>query len=147
MDRDELLKLDNQLCFTIYACSKEIIRIYRPFLAELGLTYTQYVVLLVLWEKDDINLKELGERLYLDSGTLTPLLKKMEAAGLLFRQRSQEDERHIFIRLTEQGQELKKAAYETLQKAFCNMPISVEEAISLRGQLKTLLNRLPSVHR
>ncbi|MBC9786183.1 MarR family transcriptional regulator [Heliobacterium chlorum] len=145
MDRDELLKLDNQLCFTIYACSREIIRIYRPFLAELGLTYTQYVVLLVLWEKDDITLKELGEHLYLDSGTLTPLLKKMEAAGLLFRQRSHDDERHIFIRLTEQGKELKNAAYETLQKAFCNMPISMEEASSIREQLKSLLHRLPSV--
>ena len=83
MDKDDLLKLDNQLCFAIYACAKEITSIYRPFLEELGLTYTQYIALLALWEQDDITLKKLGERLFLDSGTLTPLAKQMEAAGLI----------------------------------------------------------------
>jgi len=116
MNRDELLKLDNQLCFTIYACSREVIRLYRPFLAELGITYTQYVALLVLWEKESLTLKELGEKLFLDSGTLTPLLKKMEAANLLVRQRSQQDERTICIRLTEQGKSLKNKAYENLSR-------------------------------
>lgn len=144
MDKESLLKLDNQLCFAIYACAKEITGVYRPFLEELGLTYTQYITLLALWEQDDIGLKTLGERLHLDSGTLTPLLKKMEAAGLLYRQRSQEDERNLRIRLTEKGRQLKEAAYEIPQKVFCASHLSIEEAIGLRKQLQELLATLAS---
>ncbi|MEG6584756.1 MarR family winged helix-turn-helix transcriptional regulator [Dendrosporobacter sp. 1207_IL3150] len=144
MDKDEMLKLDNQLCFAIYACSKEITRIYRPFLEELGITYTQYITLLVLWETPEITLKELGERLYLDSGTLTPLLKKMETAGLISRQRSKEDERSLIVKLTDKGKELKKQAYDIPQKAFCSTQMSIDEAISLREQIHKVLNRLPS---
>lgn len=142
MNRDELLKLDNQLCFTIYACSREVIRLYRPFLAELGITYTQYVALLVLWEKESLTLKELGEKLFLDSGTLTPLLKKMEAANLLVRQRSQNDERTICIRLTEQGKSLKNKAYEIPEKVFCSAQLDVQEVMGLRDQLKKILNKI-----
>ena len=87
MDKSAMLELDNQLCFALYACAREVTKLYRPFLDELGLTYTQYVTLLALWEKDEVPVKELGRRLYLDSGTLTPLLKKLEAMGLLRRER------------------------------------------------------------
>lgn len=142
MSKDELLKLDNQLCFTIYACSREVIRLYRPFLAELGITYTQYVALLVLWEKESITLKELGEKLFLDSGTLTPLLKKMEAANLLVRQRSQKDERTICISLTKQGKSLKNQAYEIPEKVICSARLDLKEVIDLREKLKKLLNKI-----
>ncbi|MBP2650536.1 MAG: MarR family transcriptional regulator [Firmicutes bacterium] len=142
MDKDSLLKLDNQLCFAVYACAKEITGLYRPILDTLGLTYTQYITLLVLWEKDDVTLKELGERLLLNSGTLTPLLKKMEAAGILFRERSKDDERNLRIRLTDKGRELKKAAYEIPEKVFCASHLTMEEATLLRNKLKELLTRL-----
>ncbi len=142
MDKDSLLTLDNQLCFTIYACAKEITGLYRPWLETLGLTYTQYITLLVLWENDAITLKELGERLFLDSGTLTPLLKKMEAAGLLYRLRSKEDERTLRIRLTAQGRELKKEAYEVAEKVFDASQLSVEEARLIQNQMNGLLIRL-----
>src|SRR5579875_3340210 len=107
MDINQLLKLENQLCFTVYACSREIIRMYRPMLDKLGITYPQYLVLLVLWEMDELTVSQLGERLYLDSGTLTPLLKRMESMGLITRRRSETDERKVYIYLTEQGQDLK----------------------------------------
>jgi DNA-binding MarR family transcriptional regulator len=106
----ERLKLDNQICFAFYVCSKEIIKKYRPLLAPLGLTYTGYITLLALWEKDNIPVKALGERLYLDSGTLTPLLKKLEVQGLINRTRSDKDERQVFVSLTEAGRELQRKA-------------------------------------
>ncbi len=140
--KDELLKLDNQLCFAIYACSKEIIRLYRPFLEKLGITYTQYITLLALWEKDDITVKELGQRLYLDSGTLTPLLKKMEENGFIIRQRSSEDERKVVIKLTEKAIDLKKQALSIPQAVFCNTGLSPEEAVQLREEITKLLNRV-----
>lgn len=141
-ENESLLKLDNQLCFTIYACAKEITGLYRPWLDALGLTYTQYIALLALWEKDDITLKELGEKLFLDSGTLTPLLKKMEAAGLLYRLRSKEDERTLRIRLTSKGKELKKTACQVPQKVFGVSQLSLEEAAVLQNQLRQLLTKL-----
>lgn len=142
MDKDSLLKLDNQLCFAIYACAKEITGLYRSFLETLGLTYTQYITLLALWETDDITLKELGERLYLDSGTLTPVLKKMEAAGLLYRKRSKDDERNLRIKLTDKGRELKQSAYEIPEKVLCASHLSLEEAMLLRKQLRELTANL-----
>ncbi len=110
MSSKDYLKLDNQLCFAVYACSKEIIRLYRPFLDKLGITYTQYITLLVLWETNPIPLKELCNRLYLDSGTMTPVVKTMEKNGLLTRNRTEKDERQISISLTEQGHNLKEQA-------------------------------------
>ena len=98
---DSALLLDNQLCFALYSTSLAMTKLYKPLLEELGLTYPQYLVMLVLWEQDDVAVSELGSRLYLDSGTLTPLLKRMEAAGLLARSRSAEDERRVNIALTE----------------------------------------------
>lgn len=142
MINDDILKLDNQLCFAIYACSKEITRLYRPFLEQFGLTYTQYITLLALWEKDDITVKELGERLYLDSGTLTPLLKKMEENKLLVRQRSSEDERKVIIKLTEKARELKKDILSVPSKILCSTGLSPEEAVELRESINKLLKTI-----
>jgi len=136
------LKIDNQICFALYACSKEIIKQYKPLLEPLGLTYTQYIVLLVLWEKDNITVKELGGSLYLDSGTLTPLLKKLEAQGLIERIRSMGDERNVYIKLTEQGIALKDQALKIPEKMFCNTGLSFDEAISIHQQLQSLLKKL-----
>ena len=142
MNRDEMLKLDNQLCFVLYACSREIIRLCRPVLAELGITYTQYVVLMALWEQEVVTLKELGGRLYLDSGTLTPLLKKMEAAGLITRMRCPEDERNIRILLTLQGRDLKHSAYRIPEKILSMTQITPEDVRHLKGQLNQLLQKI-----
>ena len=104
----EQLKLDKQLCFPLYAAAKEVVRKYKPFLDELDLTYTQYITMMVLWENESMNVKELGSKLYLDSGTLTPLLKKLEAKGYITRCRCKEDERNLIIQITEKGEELKE---------------------------------------
>ncbi len=109
MEKD-LLKLDAQLCFPLYACSREIIKRYRPFLEPLQLTYTKYIVMLVLWEEDGIGLKDIGERLFLDSGTLTPLLKSLEGQRLITRARDPRDERSVIINLTKEGKDLKAKA-------------------------------------
>ena len=106
----DTLKLENQLCFPLYACSREMIRLYKPFLDELELTYTQYITMMVLWEKQAVTVKELGHSLYLDSGTLTPLLKKLESRGLVSRTRSPSDERNLIISLTDAGDALKEKA-------------------------------------
>ena len=106
----EQLKLENQLCFPLYAAAKEMVRKYKSYLDELDLTYTQYITMLVLWEEENLNVKELGSRLYLDSGTLTPLLKKLEAKGYITRERCKEDERNLIIHITEKGDALKEQA-------------------------------------
>lgn len=131
---DEALRLDNQLCFPLYAASRMIIRLYRPALDPLGLTYTQYITLLALWERDDETVTQLGERLYLDSGTLTPLLKKLEIGGLVTRQRSTEDERTVRILLTKRGRALKKRAAE--------VPFTVASCINLPERDARELHRL-----
>lgn len=110
MDSYDCLKLENQLCFPLYACSKEIVRRYKPYLDELDLTYTQYITMMVLWEKKQTNVKELGECLYLDSGTLTPVLKKLEQKGYLTRHRSEEDERNLVVTITDAGEKLREEA-------------------------------------
>lgn len=109
---NEFLKLENQLCFSVYATSRAITKLYRPFLSELGITYPQYLVMLVLWEKENITLKDLGNKLYLDSGTLTPLLKRLESMGYLKRERSSEDERLLCVSITDKGNELKQKALD-----------------------------------
>ncbi len=109
-DSDELLRLDNQLCFPLYAAARKMIGIYRPILKPLGITYTQYIAFMVLWEQDDISVGELGARLHLDNGTLTPLLKKMEASGYITRERRRDDERSVSIRLTQKGRDMKEKA-------------------------------------
>lgn len=138
----DLLKLGNQLCFPLYACSKEIIRKYKPFLDPLGLTYTQYIALMALWEEDNLTVKALGERLYLDSGTLTPLLKKMEGQKLIKRIRSSEDERNVYIKLTEDGNLLKdKAAAVPEQIGRC-FSLSSEEVLFLHQTLHKILKQI-----
>ncbi|HEX9059983.1 MAG TPA: MarR family transcriptional regulator [Clostridia bacterium] len=142
MNTDELLKLDNQLCFAVYACSREIIKLYRPHLEKLGLTYTQYITMLVLWETPSITAKDLGDKLYLDSGTLTPLLKKLEGMGLVERKRSAEDERNLIVSLTGKGLELKEAAREIPLKVACSIELSSHEGIFLRETLKELTKKI-----
>ena len=131
---DELLKLDNQLCFPLYAASKEIIRRYKPVLDKLDITYTQYLVLLVLWEQDNVLVKDLGSRLYLDSGTLTPLLKKLESKGYIVRNKGQDDEREVYISLTELGHSIKKEAY--------NVPMTIGSCVKLSKEEATMLYTL-----
>lgn len=107
---DQQFKLDSHLCFSLYACSRAIFRMYRPMLDELNLTYPQYLVLLVLWDQQESSIKELSQMLSLDSGTLTPMLKRMESSGLLERSRSKEDERIVTVRITDRGRELQQSA-------------------------------------
>lgn len=132
------LKLENQLCFPLYACSRHIIKLYKPFLDPLGITYTQYITLMALWENDNITVKELGKLLLLDSGTLTPVLKKLEAQGIVTRQRCTHDERNVYIRLTDKGKELKEEAV--------SIPDNMKSCISLSGEeienLQSLLYKL-----
>ncbi|MBO7748813.1 MarR family transcriptional regulator [Paenibacillus sp. MWE-103] len=138
MDKSAMLELDNQLCFALYACAREVTKLYRPFLDELGLTYTQYVTLLALWEKDEVPVKELGRRLYLDSGTLTPLLKKLEAMGLLRRERDPQDERSVIVRLTGDGRALKERATDIPERVFCQTSLTPDGIVALREQLRKL---------
>jgi DNA-binding MarR family transcriptional regulator len=136
------LKLENQLCFAVYACAREITKLYHPLLKELGLTYTQYVTLLALWEQDQVTVKQLGIRLYLDSGTLTPLLKKLETMGLITRIRDKKDERSVIIALTQQGVQLKIKALDIPEKLFCQAGVSPEEADELRRQISSMLQKV-----
>ena len=109
-EKYDVLKLSKQLCFPLYACSREMIKLYKPWLDELGLTYTQYITMMVLWEHKSMTVKALGQELYLDSGTLAPLLKKLEDKGLITRRRSDRDERNLIVTITEQGEAMKDAA-------------------------------------
>ncbi len=142
MDTGSVLKLDNQLCFAIYACAREFTKLYHPLLKELGLTYTQYITLLVLWEEDRMTVKQLGNRLYLDSGTLTPLLKKLEVMGLVTRERDKQDERSVIIALTEKGSLLKDKALDIPERLFCQAGVSPEEAEGLRMQITEMLKKV-----
>ena len=136
------LALDNQLCFALYVCSKEIIRKYNPLLEPLGLTYTAYITLLCLWEKDNVTVKELGERLFLDSGTLTPLLKKMEAQGLVTRKRGGKDERTVYIKLTKDGTDMKKKCAEIPQQMMCLNILDMKKAAPLLSTLHQMMENM-----
>ena len=135
----DALKLGVQISFPLYACAKETVRLYKPHLDKLGLTYTQYIAMLVLWEEEKLTVKELGNRLYLDSGTLTPLLKKLEAKGLLKRERSKEDERNLFITLTEEGLALKDKALPIPYEIVKCIDMSEEEKAALYHLLYRVL--------
>ncbi len=135
---DEMLKLENQLCFPLYAASRQVVSLYTPYLKEFGLTYTQYIVFLVLWEKDGIPVGELGKKLYLDNGTLTPLLKKLEGGGYVTRSRQKDDERVVIVSLTDEGKALKEKAREIPLKIGSCIALKEDEA----GALYTLLYRL-----
>jgi DNA-binding MarR family transcriptional regulator len=136
------LLLGNQLCFAVYSTAHAFNRFYKPLLDRLGLTYPQYLVMLVLWEQDGVPVKEIGERLFLDSGTLTPLLKRLEAAGLVKRTRSTEDERQVLVALTPQGQALKEKARNVPQSILAASECSVAELVALKSEIVTLRDRL-----
>ena len=130
----DCLKLNNQICFPLYACSKEIIRRYKPFLDKVDLTYTQYITMMALWENESMNVRELGSRLFLDSGTLTPLLKKLENKGYIKRSRSKEDERNLIVTLTDKGWELREQ--------MLSIPGSMASCVDLEPQEAAELYKL-----
>lgn len=126
MDQYDCLKLENQLCFPLYVCSKEIVRHYKPLLDEIDLTYTQYIAMMVMWEHRELTVKRLGEYLFLDSGTLTPVLKTLEKKGYVKRKRSKEDERNLIVSLTKEGEKLKERAV--------TIPTAVSKCVSLSSE-------------
>lgn len=143
MDKNyDALKLENQLCFPLYVCSKEIVRRYKPYLDELDLTYTQYITMMVMWDKKELNVKELGEKLYLDSGTLTPLLKKLELKGYVTRERSSKDERNLIVKITESGEALKEEAVDIPEKVGSCVCIDKDKAQMLYDTLYEILGSL-----
>jgi len=142
IESDPALLLDNQLCFALYSTSLAMTKLYKPLLDELGLTYPQYLVMLVLWEKDGPMVSELGERLYLDSGTLTPLLKRLEAAGFIARVRDTQDERRVHITLTAAGRKLKARAQKIPGCVRTASQCSLGELVQLKQQLHGLRDRL-----
>ena len=133
------LRLENQLCFPLYACSKEIVRRYKPFLDEIDLTYTQYIAMMVFWECHEMNVKELGKKLFLDSGTLTPVLKKLEAKGYITRERSKDDERNLIVRITEKGEDLKEHACSIPARMASCLTLEREDAVALKNILDKLM--------
>jgi MarR family transcriptional regulator, organic hydroperoxide resistance regulator len=142
MENNNHLKLESQICFKIYTVEREITKLYRNLLEDLDMTYPQYLVMLLLWEKDAMTVKELGKRLFLDSGTLTPMLKRMEANGLIERKRSAEDERSVIISLTKKGDELKKKAECIPTQLVEDMSMNRNELTLLNNTLTDLLTRL-----
>lgn len=142
---DQPLKLDNQICFAVYSAAHAFNRVYKPLLDRLGLTYPQYLVMLVLWDRDGVPLKEIGEKLFLDSGTLTPLLKRLEAARLVKRTRSTEDERQVLIALTPEGRALQERARAVPQSILAASACSVSELVAIRNEIIALRDRLNAV--
>jgi len=135
-------KLENQLCFPLYVISKEIIGLYRPFLNELDITYSQYLVMMVLWDKDGLTVNQIGEKLYLDSGTLTPLLKKLEIKGFVIRERKKEDERVVQVFLAEQGRNLQQKACEIPVKMKEKLNLTTEDLLELKETVQKILNKI-----
>ena len=141
---DEARKLANQLCFAVYSTAHAFNKVYKPLLDPLGLTYPQYLVMLILWDEDEVTVKELGQRLQLDSGTLTPLLKRLEANGLVTRRRSEEDERRVLIALTPAGRALDAKAAEVPRDLFCSTGLTLDGLNQLRDTLVALRGQLSS---
>ena len=139
---NDSLKMSNQLCFPLYAASKEVVRKYKPFLDPLGLTYTQYITMMVMWEHKTLNVKEIGRYLFLDSGTLTPVLKKLEEKGYVVRSRSKDDERNLDVSITEEGEALRLAAEDLPEKLSSSIDFSSEDAAQLYSLLYKLLDSL-----
>jgi MarR family transcriptional regulator, organic hydroperoxide resistance regulator len=142
---EQALRLDNQICFAVYSAGHAFNRVYKPLLDRLGLTYPQYLVMLVLWERDNIPLKDIGERLFLDSGTLTPLLKRLEATDLIKRTRSTEDERQVLIELTRDGHALREKAKAVPQSILAASACSVGELVAMKNEIVALRDRLNAV--
>ena len=141
-EKYEGLKLDNQICFPLYAVSKEIVRKYRPFLDKIGLTYTQYITMMVLWEEQSINVKDLGAELFLDSGTLSPVLKSLESKGYIIRERSKSDERILNVSLTYLGEELKERVIDLPKAVASCINLDQKEALDLYKLLYKILHSL-----
>lgn len=137
----DALKLENLICFPLYACARELIKMYKPFLDEIDMTYTQYITMIVLWETESLTSKELGQKLFLDSGTLTPLLKKLESKDYITRVRSAEDERNLIVTITEEGRNLRPAAKEVYLKMISQFKLDTEEAQVLYRLLYKMLSR------
>jgi DNA-binding MarR family transcriptional regulator len=137
-----LLKLDEQLCFALYSTGLALNKVYRKLLTPLGLTYPQYLAMLVLWERDGVTVSDIGERLYLDSATLTPLLKRLEASGLITRTRASHDERQVVIELTKEGRELKTRARAVPADLLCASECTPDDIVALKQQLESLRGSL-----
>ncbi|EOU1682323.1 MarR family transcriptional regulator [Clostridium perfringens] len=142
MDKYNILKLENQLCFRLYASSREVIKKYKPILDQYNLTYTQYLTMLVLWENEKITVKGIGKKLHLDSGTLTPLIKKLEKMNLVTKYRSKEDDRVVIVELTDEGRKLKDEMIDVPRKAFCSLGIEKEQILELKKNLDSLMEIL-----
>ena len=141
-DRYETLKLKNQLCFPLYACSKEIVKAYKPYLDELDLTYTQYITMMVMWEHKELRVKDVGKCLFLDSSTLTPLLKRLEEKGYVTRRRSTEDERDLIVTLTDSGEALKERAVTVPERLSTCVDLDPQKAQALYALLYEVLGKL-----
>ncbi|WP_281233293.1 MarR family winged helix-turn-helix transcriptional regulator [Flavobacterium gelatinilyticum] len=142
MENHQPLQLGNQLCFPIYVMAKEIIGLYRPFLDELDITYSQYLVMMVLWEKDGLTVNQVGEKLYLDSGTLTPLLKRLEVKGFIIRRRKKEDERAVEVFLSDEGRNLQQKACEIPLKMQEKLNLTTEDLFELKETVQKILNKI-----
>ncbi|MGL5380356.1 MarR family winged helix-turn-helix transcriptional regulator [Clostridium sp.] len=141
MDKYEKIKLDNQLCFSLYAASREVIKIYKPMLDKYNLTYTQYIAMLVVWENEKITVKEMGQKLHLDSGTLTPVLKKLLSMELVTKYRDEKDDRVVIVELTEKGRNLKDNIIDVPEQMYCRLGGNIDEAKELKKALDKLLLR------
>ncbi|MFV0361582.1 MAG: MarR family winged helix-turn-helix transcriptional regulator [Suipraeoptans sp.] len=139
-DKYQSLKLENQLCFPLYACSKEIVRRYKPYLDEIDLTYTQYITMMAMWEHKSLTVKELGQLLYLDSGTLTPVLKKLEKKGFIERRRSEDDERSLDVSLTKKGETLRDRALKVPEQMASCINLEPDEALNLYKSLNKIMH-------
>lgn len=142
MTKYDSIKLENQLCFSLYAASREVIKLYKPFLDKYNLTYTQYVAMLVLWEDERLTVKQMGQKLHLDSGTLTPVLKKLEAMELIIKYRDKSDDRVVIVELTEKAIILKEKIIEVPKQVACKVNLSENEFINLKNSLEELLDKL-----
>lgn len=142
MEKEELLKIENQLCFKIYSVSRGITRAYRPILEKLSLTYPQYLVMLFLWENGDSKMKDISKTLFLDSGTLTPVIKNLEKTGYIKKERDKNDERDLMVLLTESGKKLKEDAYEIPEKILCKTSLTFDKYTLLKKEFDELLNKL-----
>ena len=138
----DALKVENQLCFPLYVCAKEVVRRYRPLLEPLGLTYTQYIAMMAFWEHKTLTVGQLGELLHLDSGTLTPVLKKMEKSGWIRRERSRTDERQTIVTITPDGEALRERAADVPQQMMQCAPLESDEAVQLYTLLYKLINKM-----
>ncbi|WP_425448421.1 MarR family winged helix-turn-helix transcriptional regulator [Dethiothermospora halolimnae] len=144
MDKYDKIKLENQICFPLYALSREIIKLYKPILKKYNLTYTQYVTMLVIWEVEKIDFKELGKRLHLDSGTLTPVINKLVSMGLVIKYRNEKDDRLVTIELAEKGKLLKEDILEVPEQIFCTFDGDAEDVMMLKKYLDKFLDLLNS---